>query len=228
LKQRQSTKSFEQGSAIQVSHKLGEKWELTPRESPDFLVITANGCFGLEVTQCQIGLRRRKSSRMREAESARQHWLNEVRADYEAKGGPSLNCKYWGDTTEEARSILIEALLTNDFTGAVETMKLGSDGGARLLAFETPNTHWEMPVDRAGEISQDGSYLQRVIDEKAGKLEKYREACADVRLLVVADQLYNSGRLLLEPDFRPNLCGFDAVYFFAYPRTVIPFYRNDL
>lgn len=227
LKRHQSTKLFEQGSAFQTSLKLGESWKLEPRESPDFLVKTANGCFGLEVTQCQIGPRRRKSSQMREAESARQHWLNGVRADYEAQGGAKLNCKYWGDTTEEARAILIEALLTNDFTGPVEAKKLGSDGGARLLAFETPNTHWEMPVDRAGETSRDGSYLQRVIDEKAGKLEKYREACAEVRLLVVADQIYNSGRLLLEPDFQPDLRGFDAVYFFAYPRTVIPFYRID-
>ena len=228
MKRRQSTKSFEQGSAFQASLKLGEKWKLEPRESPDFLVKTVNGCFGLEVTQCHIGLRKSKSSRMREAESARQHWLNGVRADYEAQGGATLNCKYWGDTTEEARAILIEALLANDFTGPVKWMKLASDGGAKLLAFETPNTHWEMPDDRAGELSQDGFFLQRVIDEKAGKLETYREACADVRLLVVADQIYNSGRLLLKPDFRPDLRGFDAVYFFAYPSAVTPFYRSDL
>lgn len=176
MKGRQSTKSFEQGSAFQASLKLGDEWKLEPRESPDFLVKTANGWFGLEVTQCQIGPRRRKSSRMREAESARQHWFNGVRADYEAQLGATLNCKYWGNTTEEARAVLIEALSTNDFTGPVESLKLRSDGGARLLAYETPNAHWEMPVGRAGEISRDGSCLQRVIDEKVGKLETYREA----------------------------------------------------
>ena len=225
MKRLQPTKSFEQGSAFQASLKLGEEWKLEPRESPDFLVKTANGCFGLEVTQCQVGPRRRKGSRMREAESARQHWLNGVRADYEAQGGAPLNCKYWGDITDEAREILVDTLVAGNFAGPVQMMRLGSGGDARLLAFETPHTHWEMPGDRAGETSRDGSYLQRVIDEKAGKLEKYREACADVRLLVVADQIYNSGRLLLEPGFQPDLRGFDAVYFFAYPLTVTPFYK---
>ena len=225
MKRRQSIKSVERSVAFQASLKLGEEWELEPRESPDFIVTAANARFGLEVTRCQIGRRGRKGSKMRQAESARQAWLDGIRSDYESQGGASLNLKYWGAITSKARETLLGTLLANDFSGPVRRIRMRPEGdGASILAFETPNAHWEMPEDRAGEASLDSSIFQRVIDEKAEKLPVYREVCGDIRLLVVADQIYNSGKLLLEPGVRPDLKGFSTVYFFAYPRTMTSFY----
>ena len=72
---------------------------------------------------------------MRQAESARQHWLNGVRADYEAEGGGMLNCKYWGDTTAKARAILLEALLGSGLIDQSQKMTVAARATAEKKAF---------------------------------------------------------------------------------------------
>jgi len=226
---RQLKKHKEQSEAFQASLKLGEEWTLEPRESPDFIVTSAEQRFGLEVTDAYIGPKTKKGAVERAKESANHKWLTAIRRRYEAAGGVGLHVRYHGAVDKAAADELLQALLD----ARLETVSQF----ARLDRFElthgkayvhtTPNVYWMMLDDRVGWVSQDGGYLQREIDLKAKKLAKYRAVCADIRLLVVANRIYNSGKLQLEDDFRPDLRGFDAVYFFSYPSSLTAFYASD-
>jgi hypothetical protein len=61
------------------------------------------------------------------------------------------------------------------------------------------------------------------IAEKAGNLPRYKEAagCVDIRLLLVADRISNSGKLTLDEKAQFDLHGFGEVYLFSYPENVI-------
>jgi hypothetical protein len=224
-RKRQSPKAFEESMAFQASLKLGEEWQLVAREAPDLLVKTEKGEFGLEVSQCYIGRQGRKGSVARRDESANQDWLNGIRAEYERRAGVSLHLRFLGSRSEAVGQNLLQALLATDFSSrsSYGSLKVPFEGG-KAWAFQTPNASWIVVNDRVGWVSNDGAVLQRVIDSKARKLAGYRQAIGDVRLLVVADGIYGSGKLQLEAGFRPHLRGFDAVYFFAYPRSVSPFF----
>lgn len=53
-------------------------------------------------------------------------------------------------------------------------------------------------------------------------MTRYREAAgSDIRLLLVADRILNSGKLLLEERGAYDFHGFRAVYFFPYPEAAI-------
>jgi hypothetical protein len=96
----------------------------------------------------------------------------------------------------------------------------------KVFFHRTTNPRWVVVHDRVGWVSDEGKFLQREIDAKAPKLADYRKEFSVVRLLVVADRTHNSGKLILEDEFRPDLQGFDAVYFFSYPLGVTAFFHN--
>lgn len=225
---RQLKKHKEQSEAFQAALKLGEEWELEHREAPDFIVTSSGHRFGLEVTQCHVGPKTRKGSLEREKESANHKWLTAIRRRYEAGGGVGLDVRYRGEVAAKAAEELLQRLIDARFEArspfdSLDRLNLTN---ATAYVHRTPNTHWMMLDDRVGWVSRDGSFLQREIDRKAKKLPKYREACDDIRLLVVADRIHNSGKLQLEDGFRPDLRGFNAVYFFSYPSSVTAFYAS--
>lgn len=226
---RQLKKHKEQYEAFQAALKLAEEWELEHREAPDFIVTSAGHRFGLEVTGCHVGLKTRKGSLERAKESANHAWLTAIRRRYEAGGRAGLHVRYRGEVSAKAAEELLQRLIKARFetrcpSDPLDRLKL-TKGTAYV--HRAPNAYWMMLKDRVGYVSRDGSFLQREIDLKAKKLPKYREACDDIRLLVVADRTHNSGKLQLEDGFRPDLRGFDAVYFFSYPCSVTAFYASE-
>jgi hypothetical protein len=50
-----------------------------------------------------------------------------------------------------------------------------------------------------------------------------RAAGPDIRLLLVADRIHNSGKLMLDDTAALDTEGFQVVYFFPYPEEVIIF-----
>jgi len=76
--------------------------------------------------------------------------------------------------------------------------------------------------DRTGWVDNKRSknIIQKAIKEKSEKINKYQSEAKlnDIRLLIVANRRYDSGKLELKnDDFRPDLHGFRSVYFFPYP-----------
>lgn len=57
-----------------------------------------------------------------------------------------------------------------------------------------------------------------MIASKAGKLQDYRHAVGmDVRLLIVANGRFNSGKLRPDSNMHVDKMGFEKVYFFDWP-----------
>lgn len=228
MRRTQTKKDVERYHAVQVARKLGEEWTLKDHEAPDFLVTSRHSKFGLEVTECHVGPKGKGGSQRRAQESANQKWLAGIRAEVGLHCSAQLHLRYNGERSSRAREEILNAILLAHFDQRddFDEVRHRFSGGS-LWVYRSPFPAWTYLNDRVGWVSRDGSYLQREIEAKAKKLESYRKACPDVRLLVVADRIYNSGKLELADDFSPDLCGFNAVYFVSYPMSVTPFYRAE-
>jgi hypothetical protein len=227
MKRTQPKKQVERGYAESAARKLGEAWTFGEgdRENPDFLVSCAWALFGLEVTECYIGETTKAGSRMRRAEAANDEWLFAIRAEFEAFNRTPLRVRYHGEATPEAQAEILRALRSAHFESNARFADIRCPiGHGWLHAFKSNASSWTFANNRGGSFCRDGNVLQSRIDHKSAKLPEYRLACEEVRLLLVSPQPYNSGKLELPDDFRPDVRGFDAVYFFAYPVSVTQFY----
>jgi hypothetical protein len=88
--------------------------------------------------------------------------------------------------------------------------------------------------DGAGQIDEVARYcesdvlnISEAIKKKSNELERYRAAAGpDIRLLLVADRIHNSGKLVLDDAALLDTEGFQIVYVFPYPEPVISSPRN--
>ncbi len=84
---------------------------------------------------------------------------------------------------------------------------------------------WFIMKDRVGFVDRNPmSRIAAEVKKKAEKLPQYRQAAGpNIQLLIVADRFNNSGKLTLENKSALDLMGFQAVYFFPYPESIIVF-----
>ncbi len=84
---------------------------------------------------------------------------------------------------------------------------------------------WHSVNDRVGWVDRDAaSRISDAITKKSQELPRYRQRVgSDVRLLIVADRIYNSGKLALDESRLVNLQGFRTVYFYSRPESVTVF-----
>ena len=84
---------------------------------------------------------------------------------------------------------------------------------------------WLSVNDRVGWM--DRNPMPRIsakVKSKSRDLQRYRDAAgSDIRLLVVANLIHNSGKLRLEGQASLDKAGFEAIYFFPYPEAVVVF-----
>jgi hypothetical protein len=86
-------KQEERTWAKAAANILSEEWRLEDSESPDFIVSSPDGRFGLEVTKCFAGSYTRGGSTAAQGAQYRQKALNEIRRRCLGKF-PMI--KYWG------------------------------------------------------------------------------------------------------------------------------------
>jgi hypothetical protein len=102
---------------------------------------------------------------------------------------------------------------------------IDENNGLRVHVTRALRSHWSSVNDRVGWV--DLKPMQRIagaIEEKAKKLPRYSNAAGtDIRLLVVANRNYNSGKLMLNEDLSLDRRGFQLVYFLSYPEDIVIF-----
>jgi hypothetical protein len=216
-------------SAASLSRK---SWDLgADREGPDFVVTELKQQFGLEVCEVFTGPESRDGSAMKKTESKTARAIDALRREYEAITNIPLRVKLVGDACAENLSLVVPALVTGDFASkpiahqAVITPNTGLRAGLRVYVTRALRSEWFSVNDRVGWVNHDPMpRIAAAVMEKSKKLAQYQQAAGwDVRLLVVADCINNSGKLALEEQTPLNLQGFQAVYFFSYPETVTIF-----
>jgi hypothetical protein len=222
---------------VEAAEKLmGKTWTLGPdREIPDFLVTEGAQQFGIEVCEIFTGQQDRAGSAMKEAESHGQRAVDALRREYEAITNIPLIIKLVGDACAQNLALVVPALVAEDlalkpvrYQARIE-LNTGLRAGLRVYVTKALRPNWFSMKDRVGFV--DRNPLPRIIAEvkkKSEKLPQYRqEAGSDIRLLIVADHINNSGKLMLDEQVSLDLMGFQAVYFFPYPEAVTVFNCPD-
>jgi hypothetical protein len=135
----------------------------------------------------------------------------------------------------ENLALVVPALVAEDLASrpvAYQTkidLNTGLRAGLRVYVTKALRPNWFSMKDLVGFIDRDP--MPRIAAEvktKSEKLPQYRqEVGSDIRLLIVADHINNSGKLMLEDQASLDMMGFQAVYFFPYPEAVTVFNCPD-
>lgn len=226
LSKKKSTERFFVEKAAEL---LGKSWCLGPdRESPDFIVTEGEQQFGLEVCDIFTGAQVEAGSCMKRKESETQRAVNAMRREYESKRDIPLIVKFVGNMSDKNMMAVLPALdamnLSTKAIGYHDVIEV-DEGEAKLRVHVTraPRADWISVNDRVGWV--DHNPIDRIVAEikkKSEKLSRYRESTNlnDIRLLVVANRIMNSGKLSLRERPALDTRGFQIVYFLSYPESI--------
>jgi hypothetical protein len=211
---------------------LGKTWDLgDTNEHPDFVITEGGQQFGLEVTELFIGLQGDGGSSLKASESKTQRAVNALQREYEAIANVPLIVKFVGHMDADSLATVVPALVAHDLPSKptcyhfVYDTTVAHPARARLRVHVTKalRPDWYSVNDRAGFVdrSPHGIIAARIA-KKAAELTRYKDAAgSDVRLLLVANLVNNSGKLTLNKSAKFDLHGFSAAYLFRYPENVI-------
>ncbi len=227
-------KSDERHFVKMAAKDLGEEWEIENFEAPDFIVTTSEGEFGLEVCQIFAGRQDKRGSAFKKGEAENQKRINEARRKYEAQQNVPLQVKLLGDVCPENLNRAVEHLCAMNLSKNLLSDEEQFDvipcpSRKRLKAFvrrlpeDYSHGKWYRINDRIGWVGGAFGPIDEMIQRKSEELSRYKENTGldDIRLLIVADHLRESGMLKL-PDcreFEPR--GFRGVYFLPYPEPAV-------
>lgn len=229
---RPAQKKRERFFAEEAARLLGKPWDLgADREHPDFIVVEGTQQFGLEVTQIFVGAQGDRGSSSKAAEARMQRIVNELQRQYETIENIPLIVKFVGNMEPDNLATVIPALLAEDLPSKAVGHRLVHDTivahptRARLRVHITKGFRpdWYSVNDRVGFVDRNPhGIIAATIAKKAAHLRRYKGAAGtDIRLLLVADRISNSGKLMLDQDTQFDLHGFKSVYLFPYPENVI-------
>ena len=224
-------KKRERFFAEEAAKLMGKTWSLGPdREHPDFFVTDGAQQFGLEVCEIFTGRQGRAGSAMKEIESNTQRAVDALRREYESITNLPLIVKLVGDVCAENLSLVVPALVAEDLASKPDTyrakidLNTGLRAGLCVYVTKALRPNWFIMRDRVGwEYRNPMPRIAEAIKTKSRELPRYRADVGsdDIRLLIVANRINNSGKFMLEEQAQFNLEGFTVVYFFLYPEPMI-------
>ncbi len=223
-----SQKEGERFFVEKAAELLGKEWRLGPdRENPDFIVTEGAEQFGLEVGDIFTGPQDEIGSHMKKAESDTQKSVNALRREYEAKDGTPLIVKFVGDMCDENVAAVLPALDAMNLSAKPfghQDLIEADEGKAKLRVHVTRalQANWFSVNDRVGPVDRNPiDRINKEIEKKSEKLPRYKECTGldDIRLLVVANRIMNSGKLSLQEHPALDVRGFHGVYFLSYPES---------
>jgi hypothetical protein len=224
---RQSQKLRERFFAEQAIKSLGKDWIIRPeeRENPDFIVADGEHVFGLEVAAVFAGKEDDTGSLMKKNESGVQRSINALRTKYEASARANLHVRFVGRIDPATVANVVPNLIALDLESKTAGFRTVLDEklGLRVHITKAFRSDWYSVNDRVGWVDRSPEQIiARAISDKSDNLPRYKSSVGDdIRLLLVADAIQNSGKLRLAPESRFDLRGFRGVYFFHYPEVAV-------
>lgn len=223
-------KRFERSFVEEAIRSLGNNWTIGEEcESPDFIVVDGDHHFGIEVADIFGGAQAQNGSATKRVESDTQKQLNNLRRQYEDQTGNLLIVKFLGRVAPDALAKVVPELVARDLAAkppAYQTtieILVGFEAPLKLYVTKSSRADWFAMADRVGFVTQNPDpTIAAAIAEKSKKLVQYKSLAGDdVRLLLVANKIQNSGKIGPQTDGAFDFHGFQAVYFFPYPEKTI-------
>lgn len=192
------------------------------REAPDFVIQDADARFGLEVTRILSGdLGSGSPARKKEADGEK--IVDRIRQAYELRTNTTIDVTFPTRPEQQHVTRFIDALIALEMDsreiGATVKLAIGPDGRA-ISARRSFHPVWKVADDAVGWVDKRGqAMLQNAVVSKARKISAYQLSSGlhDIRLLVVADRMLNSGKIVVSEEAIIDTCGFSTIYFFSYP-----------
>jgi hypothetical protein len=222
-------KRFERIYVEETAKRLGRPWIIGPdREHPDFAITEGTQQFGLEVCEIFSGPQSSSGSAMKATESHVQKAVDAIRREYEAVEDIPLIVKFVGDMSADDMAMVAPALAAMGLSSKPVGHHDVIDGqrGLRVHVTRAFRPDWYSVNNRVGWV--DRNPIQRIaeaVEKKARELPRYKAALGsdDVRLLLVANRIHNSGKMILENPTSLSTHGFSVVYFFPFPEEITVF-----
>ena len=137
-----------------------------------------------------------------------------------------------------SRAACIPAPMRNCISAAPKARSTASTGPLRTNWTGRPESGNIARRNWGGQALKDTQKILSAVAEKLRKVNQYRENVAadlglensqgaDVRLLVVADHLWGFGQIAPCDRVVSDFGGFNAVYFFSFPETIIPLVQPE-
>lgn len=229
---RPSKKNRERHFAEEAATRLGKLWRIgADREHPDFVVTEGEQQFGLEVCEIFTGQEDRSGSIAKKEESDTQWTINNIRNEYEAVENVPLVVKFVGNMCAKNMAKATPALVAENLAAkplghhVILDLETGIHPRLRVHVTKALRADWFSVNDRVGWVDYNPmARIAAIVGKKSQKLPRYKNAAGeDIRLLVIADRIYNSGKLALENQATLDRKGFRTVYFFSYPESILIF-----
>ena len=229
------TKEYQKNTEIfyaeNTGELLGELWkvESAPDEEnwPDLLVSTGKEKFGLEVREIYLD-ETNKGSIKKADESENRKKIQELASLYYKRNLTPIKVDILGDLSDP-KKILSSIINSVHKLSTFGQKKIDIKDDCTIFIDRLPDQMgeykmWNYITDKVGWVeSINKETIDKFITMKAKKLEKYSKNITDVRLLLVGDRFYNSGRSKLPygDDLKFDKQGFTEVYYLSYPESVI-------
>jgi len=213
--------------AKETGKLLGESWDIksSPDEEncPDLIVAAELGKFGLEVREIYLD-ESKKGSTKKANEKNNQKKIKKLADDYykttcspipvKVKLLGDLNChnQLLNTITREVKQL-----------SPLEQKKIELHNGCSIYITRLPEhfeeyKRWDYVTDMTGWVGYiNKDLIQKIIAEKAQNIPKYTREIPDIRLLLVSDRVFNSGKARLASNTICDACGFTNVYYLSYP-----------
>lgn len=224
---RHHQKELELIYAEKAAELLNEFWKIgaAPNETawPDLLVTIESGTFGLEVREIYLD-ESSKGSTKKANEKKNLENIQKLADAYYNTNYPPIKVDLLGNIKvhdQLLNAIISEVHQLNEFEQ--RRIELYSDCVIymrRLPDNMNKYKRWNYVSDKVGLVRNLGEdIIKRVIFEKSKKLSKYSKNISDVRLLLVSNRMFNSGKAQLNNEISFDRCGFNTIYYLSYPET---------
>lgn len=224
----QHQKKLEIFYAEKTGELLDESWkvESSPDEInwPDLIVTTEFVKFGLEVRE--IYLDESCMGSIKKANEKNNLTSIKKLADaYYKANRLSIKADLLGEIGHHdvlLNTILKEVLQLSEF----EQKRIVPYDGCVIYVRRLPDNfgeykRWNYVSDKVGWVNNiDKDVIDRAIIKKAKNIPKYATNISDIRLLLVSDRIFNSGKARLEDIIISDTHGFNEIYYLSYPEEV--------
>ena len=220
-------KDRERMYAETAARLLGYEWQLVEIPEPvDFEVRTPEARFGLEIRQVFADAETPFGSPAKRKENENQKISATLANLYISQGGRPATVKLLGNLCSVSKETLIRETIAHCPTEAGDRRRFQLEGlTVHLSALphgHEPRTKWDYVNDRVGWLRDaTNEELQHAIDHKIDRLPLYKQKYDRIELLLIADRMFNSGRMRVADKLEVSNPWFDAIYLLSYPDSAM-------